>query len=65
MARAAGMSVESVVRTAQGSSRTVSSHVRIQEVSGLWSLERSSLSTSLIAAARTASGRSAVSTRVR
>ena len=45
-ARAATRSVESSVVTSHGSSRTVSSQVRIQAVSGLWSLERSSLSTS-------------------
>ncbi len=48
-----------------GSSRTVSSQVRIQAASGFCSLERSSLSTSFSAAARTCSGRSAASTRPR
>ncbi len=63
--RAAAMSVESVVFVDHGSSSTVSSHVRIQPASGLWSLARSSLPTSRSAASRTFSGRSAVSTRVR
>ena len=55
----------SVVRTFHGSSRTVSSQVRIQPASGFWSLLRSSLSTSRSAASRTFSGRSAFSTRDR
>ena len=59
------MSVESVVVTCQGSSRTVSSQVRIQLVSGLWSLDRSSLFTSRSSASRTWSGTSAASTRAR
>ena len=42
----------------QGSSKTVSSQVRIHPVSGLWSLVRSSLSTSRSTAVRTCSGRS-------
>ena len=42
----------------------VSSQVRIQPDSGLWSLARSSLPTSRRAALRTSSGRSAASTRV-
>lgn len=53
------------MRSFHGISRTVSSQVRIQEPSGDWSEERSSLSTSLSAASRTFSGRPAASTRVR
>ncbi len=55
----------SSVVTLQGSSSTVSSQVRIHAVSGLWSLDRSSLSTSRSSASRTASGTSAASTRAR
>ncbi|KDP05736.1 hypothetical protein MAV101_14285 [Mycobacterium avium subsp. hominissuis 101] len=65
MSRAAFRSVESSVRTFHGSSSTVSSQVRIQPDSGLWSLARSSLPTSRSAASRTFSGRSAASTRAR
>ena len=57
--------VVSVVRLPQGSSRTVSSQVRIQPPSGDWSDVRSSLSASRSAAVRTASGRSAASIRLR
>ncbi len=64
-ARAPRMSYSSSVRSFQGSSSTVSSQVRIQDPSGLWSLARSSFSTSLSAASRTFSGRSAASTRAR
>ncbi len=64
-ARAPRMSYSSSVRSFQGSSRMVSSQVRIQEPSGDWSLDRSSLSTSLSAASLTFSGRSAPSTRAR
>ncbi len=64
-ARAPAMSYASSLRSFQGSSRTVSSQVRIQEPSGDWSDARSSLSTSLSAASRTFSGRSADSTRAR
>ena len=50
-----GRSVSSV-RTVHGISRTVSSQVRIQPASGVWSLARSSLPTSRSAASRTFSG---------
>ena len=55
------MSKRSSDSTPQGTSSTVSSHVRIQPVSGLWSLVRSSLSTSRSTALRTCSGSSAAS----
>ncbi len=64
-ARAAAMSYASSERSFHGSSSTVSSQVRIHEPSGDWSLERSSLSTSLRAASRTFSGSAAASTRER
>ena len=57
---ASAMSSRSSDSMPQGSSSTVSSQVRIQPVSGLWSLVRSSLSTSRSTALRTCSGRSRV-----
>jgi len=54
-----------LVRVFQGMSSTVSSQVRIQPLSGDWSDDRSSCPTSVSAALRTCSGRSAASTRVR
>ena len=65
MRDASAMSSRSSDSVPQGISSTVSSQVRIQPVSGLWSLVRSSLSTSRSTALRTCSGRSRASSLAR